>query len=307
MDWLEISAECNHEGADIVSEYMRERGAAGTQIIDRRDVPDPNKPHGYWELIDPEMIEKMPVNVVVKAWFPTDTDVKTLSEGLKLLPARAGFDLGTLTLTVHGVEEKNWAEVWKKFYKPFRLGERLLVKPCWEQCEARPGDLVIELDPGMAFGTGSHETTAMCLELIEKYKTGGRLLDVGTGSGILAIAAGKLGTKEVTAVDIDPMAVRVARENVLSNGLDGVVTVTEGDLTKEIDGVFDLAVANILADVILLLLPDLERHLKPGAVFICSGILAKRLDEVLLSLKEHGYTVLETRAKGDWRAVAAKK
>ncbi len=307
MDWTELAVSTNALGADIVSEFFIARGAKGTQIIDRADVPDPSKPHGYWELIDPSLMDSMPEDVQVKAWFPKDTDWPALKEGLSALPALAGFDLGALTLDSSQVKEEDWADNWKRYYKPLKLGKSLVVKPSWEQYTPQAGEHILALDPGMAFGTGSHETTSLCVEMIEDYPCEGSFLDIGTGSGILSIAAGMLGAKDILAVDIDPVAVEVARENVSRNGLDGVVTVKQGDLTQGLHQVFDMAVANILADVILMLLKPLKNHLKEGGVFLCSGIIADREQDVSQGLIEQGYTILETRRKGDWVALAAKR
>lgn len=307
MDWTELSLTTNSLGAEIVSEYLCAHGAKGTQIIDRKDIPDPDKPHGYWELIDRKLLDDMPEDVVVKAWFSMDQNIPALIEGVQALPALCGLDLGDLKPSFNQVAEKDWAECWKQYYKPFRLGKRLVVKPSWEEYHALPGDLLMELDPGMAFGTGSHETTALCVELIEKYAQGGSLVDIGTGSGILSIAAARLGVSPVTAVDIDPVAVKVARENVRRNGLEKEIAVFQGDLTQGLYKVHDMAVANILADVILLLLPSLHLVLKKGGIFLCSGIIKDREQDVLDALKQGGYTVLETQHKKDWCAIAAKR
>ena len=203
MDWIEITISTNTEGADIVSEALLRQGAVGTQIIDRADVPDPSKPNGFWELIDPKMIDEMPEDVQVKAWFESVEALRGLENCLKALPELTGMDLGTLAVSQQGVQEQDWSECWKQYYKPFRAGQHLVIKPSWENWNAAPGDLIIELDPGMAFGTGTHETTAMCVEMIEKHYHGGKVLDVGTGSGILAIAAARLGADSVLGVDID--------------------------------------------------------------------------------------------------------
>ena len=307
MNWIEITISTNTMGADIVSEALLRQGAVGTQIIDRADVPDPAKPNGYWELIDPQMIEDMPEDVQVKAWFENVEALRGLENILKALPGMAGFDLGTLAVSRQGVQEQDWSECWKQYYKPFRAGKRLVIKPSWEGWDAQPGDLIIELDPGMAFGTGTHETTAMCVEMIEKHYRGGSVLDVGTGSGILAIAAARLGAKDVLGVDIDPMAVRVARENVEKNGLSGVIDIREGDLVAGLDDVTcDFAVANILADVIALLAAPLRRRLKPGAIFVCSGILKEREDDVRRVLADNGYALFDRLQKGDWVALASR-
>ena len=306
MNWIEITISTNAAGADIVSEALMRQGAVGTQIIDRADVPDPSKPSGYWELIDPKMIDEMPEDVQVKAWFESVEALRGLENCLRALPQMTGLDLGALTISQQGVREQDWAECWKQYYKPFRAGKRLVIRPSWESWQAAPGDLIIELDPGMAFGTGTHETTAMCVEMIEKHYQGGRVLDVGTGSGILAIAAARLGAQSVLGVDIDPMAVEVARENVEKNGLSDVIDIRQGDLVAGLDDVkCEFAVANILADVIALLAAPLRAHLAPNATFVCSGILKEREQDVVDVLTQNGYQLFDRQQKGDWVALAA--
>ena len=307
MDWIEISITTNTQGADIVSEALMRAGAKGTQIIDRADVPDPSKPSGYWELIDPELIEQMPEEVVVKAWFMDPEQIAPLAEAVAQLPSLAGFDLGGLSISSNEVVEKDWAEYWKRFYKPFRIGTSLVVQPTWEEYAAQPGDVVIHLDPGLAFGTGTHETTALCAELIETYYAGGTVLDVGTGSGILAIAAAKLGAEDVLAIDIDPLAVRTAQENVDKNGLGERVTVRLGDLLEGAIGPYEFAVANILADVIIMLSDPLRQALKAGGIFVCSGIIRDREEDVRRALLQNNYEIIDTRHRGEWVAFAARR
>ena len=306
MDWIEITISTNTEGADIVSEALLRQGAVGTQIIDRADVPDPSKPNGFWELIDPKMIDEMPEDVQVKAWFESVEALRGLENCLKALPELTGMDLGTLAVSQQGVQEQDWSECWKQYYKPFRAGQHLVIKPSWENWKAAPGDLIIELDPGMAFGTGTHETTAMCVEMIEKHYHGGKVLDVGTGSGILAIAAARLGADSVLGVDIDPMAVRVAQENVEKNGLTKEIVIRQGDLVAGLDNVqCEFAVANILADVIVLLAAPLKAHLTANATFVCSGILKEREQDVVDVLTRNGYQLFDRMQQGDWVALAA--
>ena len=284
MDWIEITVSTNTLGADIVSEALLRQGA-----------------------IDPKMIEEMPEDVEVKAWFETVEALRGLEGSLKALPDITGMDLGSLRIRQQGVQEQDWSECWKQYYKPFRAGKNLVIKPSWETWDAQPGDLIIELDPGMAFGTGTHETTAMCVEMIEKHYRGGKVLDVGTGSGILAIAAARLGATDVLGVDIDPMAVHVARENVEKNGLSAVIDIREGDLVAGLENVkCEFAVANILADVIALLAGPLKNHLTADALFVCSGILKEREQDVLDVLKKNGYAVFDRMQKGDWVALAAR-
>lgn len=306
QEYIEATISTTTAGSEIISDLLMRLGAAGTQILDRADLPDPNKPTANWELMDQSVIDAMPEDVQVKAWFDEDAlnrVMGSLQEQLSLLKTQ-NEGLGTLALSLQGVKEEDWAENWKQYYKPFRLGEHMVVKPTWESWDMQEGDLMIEIDPGMAFGTGTHETTAMCVGLIEKYYQGGALLDVGTGSGILAIAAARLGAKGIVAVDIDPDAVRVARENVAHNGLTGAIDVREGDLLQGLSQRFQFAVANILAPVICMLAAPLKAHLLPGGRFVCSGIIAEAEGDVNGALLAAGYQIDEIQHKGDWVAFA---
>ena len=306
MDYTEVTVSTSTRGAEIVSEMLMRLGAAGTQILDRNDLPDPSKPTAMWELMDQSVIDAMPTDVQVKAWFTLDQIPKVLSALKEELALIREDGMGTLAVSTQGVKEEDWAENWKQYYKPFRIGEHMVVKPTWEPWDAQKGDLIIEIDPGMAFGTGTHETTAMCVQLIEKYYKGGSLLDVGTGSGILAIAAARLGAKDILAVDIDPDAVRVARENVRHNGLSDAIEVVQGDLLRGLSRRFDFAVANILAPVICLLAAPLRDHLTPGGRFVCSGIINEAEQEVKDALLSAGYTIDEITRKGDWVAFSCR-
>ena len=226
---------------------------------------------------------------------------------LEQLRAQGGADLGTLRLELSGVKDDDWSENWKKYYKPFRIGTHLVVKPTWEAYQPSPEDLIIELDPGMAFGTGTHETTSMCMQLLEKHlKSNMRVMDVGTGSGILAIAAARLGAKEVLAIDIDPAAVKVARENIVLNHVEDRVRAVEGDLCKSEAMPCDLAVANIVADAIRMLAAPLTRHLAKGGLLICSGIIREREQDVLDAALAAGYVVADRLEKGEWVALALR-
>ncbi len=310
MDYIELTVSTTTFGADTVSELLMENGAAGTQIIDRSDLPDPDHPGKNWELMDRELIEQAPEDVQVKAWYQADqaaAAVEAVRAALAALRASdQGGGMGALTLSTGSIREEDWAENWKQYFKPFRVSEHLVVKPTWETWDKQPGDLIIELDPGMAFGTGTHETTALCIELIEQYYRGGKLLDVGTGSGILAIAAALLGARQVVGVDIDPDAVRVAKENVALNGLSAQIDIREGDLLQGLSERFDFAAANILAPVIQMLAAPLVRHLTPGGLFVCSGIIEPSAQEVEQSLLDAGYEILDSRRRGDWHAFAAR-
>lgn len=307
MHWTEVSVATNSLGADMVSEALVGLGAKGTQIIDRADAVDPQRPGACWDTMDPEVIEGMPEGVVVKAWFDSQWHLAPLRETVASLAALAGMDLGPLTVSLDSVREQDWAESWKRFYKPLRLGQRLVVRPSWEKYQPKPGDLIIHLDPGMAFGTGTHESTALCARLLEAYAGPDfRVLDVGTGSGILAIAAARLEAREVTAIDIDPVAARAARENIAKNGLEDVITARQGDLLEGAVGRYDLVSANILADVIIRLSGPALQVLVPGGVFLSSGIIRDRAQEVARALEAQGYQIMDQLQRGQWTAFAAR-
>ena len=313
MDWVELTIHTTTAGADVVSEALMAEGSSGTMVEDRADIPDPTKPNGYWEIIDANLINTLPEDVVVHAWFEPDGAFADRMQALKmrmeeLKTLDLGFDLGTLAIDAQSVHDEDWSEVWKKFYKPFRAGRNLVVKPTWELYDPQPGDKIIEIDPGMAFGSGTHETTGMCLELLEEAMKGGEsVIDVGTGSGILAIGAAMLGAKDVLAIDIDPTAVRVAQENIEHNGLTDKIRAVEGNLLASSDGVCELCVANIIADVICMFAAPLNDHIVPGGLFICSGIIKEREQDVVDALNAANYTILEIRRKGEWVAMLSRR
>ncbi len=312
MDWIEVKVHTLTEASDAVSELLVQLGSSGTMVEDRADVPDPDHPSGYWEIIDPKMIESMPEDVVVHAWFQPDASfrdrMQALHDGLRTI-AGAFPDAGSLRVESDQVHDEDWSEVWKQFYKPFRAGKRLVVCPTWESYDAAPDDLVISMDPGMAFGSGTHETTGMCLQLMEDIVTEHtRVMDVGTGSGILAIGAALLGARDVLAIDIDPQAVKVCEENVVLNGVSSQVTVMQGDLLKgHEDAICDVCIANIIADIILLFAEPLKAHITPGGYFLCSGIIRERGDEVEEGLVKAGYTILRREERGEWNAFLCRR
>lgn len=311
MDWVELTIHTTTLGADIVSEALMQQGATGTMVEDRADIPDPDKPNGIWEIIDPKLIDAMPEDVLVHAWFEPDAAFADRMQALRLqlddLKALE-MDMGSLAMSTADVRDEDWSEVWKQFYKPFRAGKSLVVKPTWEHYDAQPGDRIIEIDPGMAFGSGTHETTGMCMELLEEALRGGEhVIDVGTGSGILAIGAALLGAKDVMAIDIDPTAVKVARENIAHNGLEDRITAIEGNLLEKLDVTCDLCVANIIADVICMFAQPLNDHIVPGGLFICSGIIKEREQDVVDALTAADYTILKTCRRGEWVAMLSRR
>ena len=309
MDWIELTIHTTTAGADIVSEALMAEGATGTMVEDRADIPDPNKPNGYWEIIDPNLISSMPEDVLVHAWFTPDSSFADRMQALRsrcdeLHHMDLGLDLGTLEISTLNVHDEDWAEVWKKFYKPFKAGRSLVVKPTWEHYDPQPGDRIIEIDPGMAFGSGTHETTSMCVELLQKYlKEGDTVLDVGCGSGILGISAAKLGAKRCYLSDLDPIAVESAEHNCALNNVEDITRVTLSDLLTDSSVEADVILANITAEILCLLAPSVPSHLKAGGTLILSGIIESRLSLVKEKYLSLGLTCKEERRKGEWFAL----
>ena len=313
MDWMEYTILTTTEASELISQVLLDAGSAGTMIEDRNDVAANQRPEGQWDIIDEEIARRIGEDVKVTGYFQVDGALADRlafieSELRRLRSMDLGMDLGKLQTLHRDVAEQNWTECWKAAFRPFRLGEHMLVKPSWETVDAGPGDHVIEIDPGMAFGTGTHETTGMCVRLVEKYvRPGDRVIDIGTGTGILAIAAAHMGAKPVLATDLDAVAVRVAAENVQINGFEGVIDVRCGNLLDAVDVCGDVVIANIIADVIIGLAEPVRGHIADGGLFICSGISVQRRDDVLAALEAANYEVPDVLEQGEWCAMAARK
>ncbi len=311
MDWVELIVHTTTEGSEAVSNILIEQGAGGTMVEDRADIPDPSKPHGYWEIIDPRLLDEMPEDVLVHAWFQPDEAFQSRYAALQLALESMRTqepEYGTLKLDSKAVRDEDWSEVWKKFYKPFYIVDHLMIKPSWESVSPAPEDLVMELDPGMAFGSGTHETTGMCMSMLADTIQGGeQVIDMGTGSGILAIGAAMLGAEHVLAIDIDPDAVRVAGENVARNAVAGRITVRQGNLLEREDAVCDICVANIISDIIIHFAKPLKAHIVPGGLFLCSGVTRPRGDEVQAALEKAGYIIERRLERGEWVAFHCRR
>ncbi len=313
MDWICMTVRTTTEGAEAVSAMFMELGIQGAVIEDKADIQLNQRPEGQWDIIDEEIAKRMDDDVKVTVYIAgderaQDTVAHARQELLRLSKMELGFDAGKLTLEVGSIDDEDWAENWKSRYKPFRLGRHFVVKPTWEKFDTQDDDIIIEIDPGMAFGSGTHETTGMCVALVEeRVKPGDKVIDVGTGTGILAIAAGKVGAVDVLATDLDAMAVRVARENADLNGMKDIIRTREGDLLEAVDEVADVAIANIIADVIVMMAKPIMKHIRSGGTFICSGIARERQDEVVDALVEAGYEELDIRNQGEWTAIASRR
>jgi ribosomal protein L11 methyltransferase len=241
------------------------------------------------------------------AYFDARADAEAIARDIEAAFARVGIRSSLVSVAISSIADQDWMQKWKEGFEPLAIGERLLIAPSWKRPE-QSERVVIEIDPGMAFGTGTHETTRMCLELLETYWCGGRLIDVGTGTGILAIAASKLvAGSEVVAIDIDPLAVEVARENIAINGASHAIVVGEGGPADYASGAFDVVVANLTAEVIIALMNDLVGCLATSGTMILSGILTTLAGDVERALEATGLRAVERRAAGEWSAIVAAR
>lgn len=311
MKWIEVTIKTTTEAVEAITNILDDLRTGGVMIEDPKDFFFQKKNELDWDYVEEEVFNKRNSDgVLIKTYISEERNVMELVETIKQKVSELtgfGIDIGEGSVSLGQVNEEDWANEWKKYYKPTKIGEKLVVKPTWEDYDVQDGDLVIELDPGMAFGTGTHETTTMCMRELEKYvREDSKVFDIGCGSGILAIASAKLGAKDVIAVDLDEVAVKVAAENVAHNNVEDAVKVLHGNLIDVVDDKADVVVANIIADIIKILAKDVHSCMKEDAVFISSGIIHAKVDEVKASLIENGFEIVEVKTLGEWNAIVAK-
>lgn len=261
----------------------------------------------YGDLIDESILNADKTVASVSVFLPCE---KNYNEAVDFIRARCAEEGIAAEIEVVGVNEEDWANSWKEYYKPLHIGEKIVIVPAWERYDKKEGEVIVTMDPGMAFGTGTHETTRLVIGLLEKYtKKDCSVLDVGTGSGILAICASKLGAGQCYAYDIDPVAVRVAKDNIESNACDNIVC-EQSDLLKsveKIEGGYDLVTANIVADIILRMIPDVGQYMHENTILLASGIIAERADDVVSGFEKNGFQIVERVLDNGWCALAVKK
>lgn len=311
MNWSEICIHTTQEAVEPVSHVLHESGASGVVIEDRADL------FKDWETKFGEIYDLSPDDypeegVLVKGYLPVNSflgeAVDQIKESVNQL-STFNIDLGLNKITVSEINEEEWATAWKKYYKPVKVSNRITITPTWETYEpVSDQELIIELDPGMAFGTGTHPTTVMCIQLLEQVvKDGDQIMDVGCGTGVLSIAAAKLGASHVDALDLDEVAVQSAKINTKLNKVHQQVQVRQGNLLDDGKADQDLIVANILAEVIVTFTEDAYRLTKPGGKFIVSGIISQKRDMVKDSLEQAGWKIVESIEMEDWAAITAEK
>ncbi len=294
-NWCEVKVKVPAEFGEIVAEIFQEEGSGGVVFDDPGILKD--KPFQDDEYLGNEF--KLPNQFGVQSYLPVDD---RLGERLTRIKERILALIGIVVeLELKQVQEEDWAEAWKQYFKPEHIG-MIVIKPSWEEYVSKNDEIVVELDPGMAFGTGTHPTTRLCVGLLQEIITPQtEMLDVGTGSGILALAGAKLGAKRVVATDIDPIAVKVALENIKRNRMEGFIEAYESNLLERpLDSKFNLVVANIIANAILAIVPQLVKVLEPGGMFLASGIIEERLPDVLECLNKHGFTDVKHLFEEGW-------
>lgn len=311
MNWTEITVKISPEAVEMASGVFYATGVGGVSITDSSLLEESERLTSTWDVLDEEVRQKYDVTyATLKAYYPPETDIeetlKFIEDGIKSLGGLV--DVSGLEISAKEVHEQDWENEWKKYYKPVPVGKRIIIKPQWEEICDEGRDVVIELDPGMAFGTGTHETTRMCLALLEEYVTPeSTLLDIGTGSGILSIGAAKLGCGKIVASDIDSVAVKVARENAALNGVADKIDIRCCDLTSGITGKYNIVVANIIADAIIMLSESAANFMADDGVYITSGIIEHRLDDVKSALTNYGFKIKRTLQEGEWAAIVCTR
>lgn len=307
--WIEVKVLTTSEAIEPISGIFYVLDCKGVSIEDPNDFLERKEGPLTWDFADINVLEHKGEVAVVKGYFSDDDNIQETLTYIKDKVTELkdmGFDLGKGIVESKKMFEEDWANTWKQYYKPSKVGEKIVVKPIWEDYEAKGDELVVELDPGMAFGTGTHETTRMCVQALEKYvKKDSIVFDVGCGSGILAIAAAKLGAKKAIGVDLDPAAVESSIENVGYNKLDNI-EILYGNLLDVVDGKADVVVANILAEIVCILSEDVSKAINPGGYFITSGIIHDRVEMVTKKLEECGFIVESVNKDGEWNCIIAK-
>lgn len=316
MDWIKATITTTSEGIDPVSGRLLELGISGIEIADKNDFTEfLENNRKYWDYVDEELERLKDADTTITFYLSCGAaGIEQLNAVKASMKALAAMDTdkvyGSLEIKSENVADEDWSEIWKQYFHPISVGKNILIQPAWEKADTPQDKCVFTVNPGMSFGTGSHPSTRFCLEEIEKYiKDGDSVLDLGCGSGILSITALLFGAKSAVAVDIDSNATDVAYDNLALNHLSkDLYTTYTGDITSDADlrgklGRHDIVIANIVADVIIALAPYVRSFMKDDAVFICSGIILERLDEVKSALTENGLKIKEIKNDDDWAAI----
>ena len=303
-DWTEVKISVPCDKVDTAGDIANMVVPYGIYIEDYSDLEQGAREIAHIDLIDEELLKKDRTRAWIHIYISPEENPQEAVAFLRERYAAVGIEN---EIAMDSCAEEDWLHNWKKYFKPIPVGEKLLIRPTWEEVEDPKGRIVLDLDPGLAFGTGTHETTRLCMEMLERYgKPGADVLDVGCGSGILSVAALLLGAGKAVGVDIDELAVKTARENAALNHVQDRFTAICGNLTDRVSGIFDVVVANIVADVIIQLTRDVETFMRPDTVYLMSGIIDTREEDVLRAIEPH-FTVIDRKTEKGWVALAAKR
>jgi len=310
MKWSEIAIHTTQEATEAVANILHEAGAGGVIIEDSELLDrDWDTPYGEVYNLSPEDFPDE--GVIIKAYLPMNSYLMETVEQIKLaINNLLTFDIniGSGKVSISEVHEEDWASGWKKYYKPIQVSDKILITPTWEEVASNSSKIIIELDPGMAFGTGTHPTTVMCIQALEKVIKGKEeVIDVGCGTGVLSIAAAKLGAGQILAMDLDEVAVKSAKLNTKLNHVDHLIKIKQNNLLDHVEKQADVIIANILAEVILRFISDVARVLKPNGRFIASGIIQTKADTVMKAIEKAGLVIEDRLVKEDWVTFIAKK
>ncbi|MBR5783437.1 MAG: 50S ribosomal protein L11 methyltransferase [Clostridia bacterium] len=314
MKYREITIHTASTGIEMVSNELIALGVGGFEIVDSQDFSEfleSTTPH--WDYVDDELLKLKDAESVIRIYLPENAQGQStfamIASRMEQLKSSAYSHLyGSLEITEVGRDDSQWTDVWKKYYKPIVISSRLAVVPEWEEYTPTEGQAVLRMDPGAAFGTGSHETTALCLKYLSDMSLAGKsVLDVGCGSGILGIAALLLGAESNLGIDIDELAVKAGGENAARNGVAEKSEFVAGNLVDKVEGCYDVVCANIVADVIKMLLGDIGRFMKETSVLILSGIIEERTDEIIQAAAQHGFVLCDKQTERGWSALLVRK
>ena len=322
MDWIKLSISTTTQGIETVCAVLMEQGVSGVQIDDSTDFHNfLENNHDKWDYVDEELLVAHESGSYVSFYVTDDADgketlalVRSALNNLKLQDSDDEY--GTLEINGTNMKEEDWSENWKQYFKPLNVGDKILILPEWETIDTPTDRTVFTVNPGMSFGTGAHHTTQLCIKAMEKHlENGMTVLDLGCGSGILSIISLLLGAEHATAVDIDENAVKIAVENAEKNNIDlakyrtmaGNVTCDKGLFAKISDRKYDIVLANIVADVIIGIRDIVPEFLKDGGIFITSGIIEERLNDVLSAYEKSSFTPVAEEHQGGWASLVYKK
>lgn len=307
MNWTEVQIKTTAELEDVISSILYDAGANGLAIEDPRDILEMMKSKGDWDFIDSSLINQELDGILIKAYFSESDDLENIIQEIRSrIEDNPELIADENIVTINVLDDNDWAESWKKYYKPIRIGKNIVIKPSWEDYKLVEDDIIIELDPGMAFGTGTHETTMMCTEALEQFvKSGDMVYDIGCGSGILSIVAAKLGASKVVGVDLDELCVKVSNKNIILNNVEDIIEIKSGNLLAVVEGKANIIVSNIIAEVIAKMTKDLKGYLSNNGIFITSGIILEKIELVENALLENGFEILDIVKKNEWACIIA--